>query len=218
MTLLRTALMATGILLSAGIASSASATTPLIVTDVETDNGDLGDIFVPGYGSPWTTPIFMTVQGIGKVVVFCDDLSHLVYVGDEQTLHFDIGKVTDDGNGGALTEAVSNEMGQLADIGRFDYAKGDEAGAIAAQAAIWGLEYGVDATSSDPAIQHDIVEDMKVKDNGRGFASGLIALDGQQSQIIGGVPEPAAWAMMLMGFGGLGAAMRGARRRQVLAA
>jgi hypothetical protein len=29
-----------------------------------------------------------------------------------------------------------------------------------------------------------------------------------------GVPEPATWAMMLVGFGGLGAAMRSARRRQ----
>ena len=29
-----------------------------------------------------------------------------------------------------------------------------------------------------------------------------------------GVPEPATWAMMLVGFGGLGAAMRGSRRKQ----
>jgi hypothetical protein len=34
------------------------------------------------------------------------------------------------------------------------------------------------------------------------------------SATAGGVPEPATWAMMLMGFGGLGAAMRSARRKQ----
>jgi hypothetical protein len=33
----------------------------------------------------------------------------------------------------------------------------------------------------------------------------------------GGVPEPATWALMLLGFGGLGAALRSARRRQALA-
>jgi hypothetical protein len=31
---------------------------------------------------------------------------------------------------------------------------------------------------------------------------------------VGGVPEPATWAVMLLGFGGIGASMRGARRKQ----
>ena len=33
-----------------------------------------------------------------------------------------------------------------------------------------------------------------------------------------GIPEPATWAMMLVGFGGLGAAMRSNRRKQAVAA
>jgi hypothetical protein len=36
-------------------------------------------------------------------------------------------------------------------------------------------------------------------------------------QAVGGVPEPATWAVMLVGFGGLGAAMRSRRRRAALA-
>lgn len=38
------------------------------------------------------------------------------------------------------------------------------------------------------------------------------------SAVAGGVPEPAAWALMLMGCGGLGATMRSKRRKQRLAA
>jgi hypothetical protein len=34
---------------------------------------------------------------------------------------------------------------------------------------------------------------------------------------VAGVPEPASWAMMLVGFGGLGAAMRSARRKAIVA-
>jgi hypothetical protein len=34
---------------------------------------------------------------------------------------------------------------------------------------------------------------------------------------VGGVPEPATWAMMLLGFGGIGMVTRGRRRRQELA-
>jgi hypothetical protein len=34
---------------------------------------------------------------------------------------------------------------------------------------------------------------------------------------VGGVPEPASWAMMLVGFGGLGAVLRRQRRRRVIA-
>ena len=38
------------------------------------------------------------------------------------------------------------------------------------------------------------------------------------TEISGGVPEPATWAMMLAGFGGLGAVLRGRRTRAALAA
>ena len=38
------------------------------------------------------------------------------------------------------------------------------------------------------------------------------------TQASGGVPEPASWALMLTGFGGLGAVLRRSRRQAVLAA
>ena len=36
--------------------------------------------------------------------------------------------------------------------------------------------------------------------------------------VASGVPEPATWAMMIIGFGGVGTMVRSARRRQMLAA
>lgn len=38
------------------------------------------------------------------------------------------------------------------------------------------------------------------------------------TEAISAVPEPSTWAMLLLGFGGIGLVMRGARRRQALAA
>ena len=38
------------------------------------------------------------------------------------------------------------------------------------------------------------------------------------TNVVGGVPEPAMWAMMLVGFGGLGAVLRGRRARAYLPA
>jgi hypothetical protein len=209
----RTALFAASFVVAgAAFAGSASASS-LIITDVETGNGDLGNVSVAGYGTPWTTPILMTTSDGKTLVVFCDDLNHTVNVGGGQSLPYHTGLVTVDGLGDMLTESVSNEMGQLANIGKYDFGHGDEDGAIAAQAAIWGLEYNTAVSSTDATIQADILQDLKVQDNGTGYATGLISDSGQQSQITGGVPEPAVWAMMLMGFGAIGGAMRSARRR-----
>jgi hypothetical protein len=214
---LRSTLLAAGVLVALGSAGAASAAS-LVITDVETGNPDLGNVSVAGYGQPWTTPIIMTDSDGKKLVVFCDDLNHTVNVGGGQHLLYHTGLVTVDGVGNALSEAISNEMGQLANLGKFDYAKGNENGAIAAQAAIWGLEYGAAISSSDATIESDILADLKVKDNGTGYAFGLISDDGHQAQITGGVPEPATWAMMLSGFFGLGAAVRLGRRQRAITA
>lgn len=202
----KTFLYAASLTALAMLTPSLASATSYIITDVETGNGDLGNVEAPGYGSPWTTPILFTDQTGQTMVVFCDDLNHDVNVGGGQNLRYMTALVTVDGLGNPLSVATSNEMGQLADIGRYDYAKGNEDGAIAAQAAIWDVEYGVSVTSTDPAIQTRITNLLaSLHDNGQGRAFGLIPFGGNdtQAQVIGGVPESSSWAMMLVGFAGL---------------
>ncbi|HEX4184075.1 MAG TPA: PEPxxWA-CTERM sorting domain-containing protein, partial [Caulobacteraceae bacterium] len=49
------------------------------------------------------------------------------------------------------------------------------------------------------------------------FPSKDVVID-QAFIVAGGVPEPATWAVMMVGFGGMGAAMRSRRRQAATAA
>jgi|ERR1700761_3415614 len=190
-----------------GFSVCAVSAETLIITNVGTGNADLGNVSVAGYGNPWTTPILFTDTHGNTIVVFCDDLEHVVYVGGGQNLTYVTTLVKSDGVGNPLSESTSNRMGQLANIGRYDYLSGNEDGAIAAQAAIWGIEYNAAVSSSDPTIENYIIKDLKIQDDGTGFARGIMSIDADsptQAQITGSVPESSTWAMLLAGFAGVG--------------
>jgi hypothetical protein len=83
--------------------------------------------------------------------------------------------------------------------------------------------FGADPTTSGVVIQGltkgkfysvDLFNNANVEANGQRFFTG--EMDGQFNWQIterdAGVPEPASWAMMLVGFGGLGAMLRTRRR------
>ena len=86
----------------------------------------------------------------------------------------------------------------------------------AVQAAIWALEYGTTASTGDAFTNTQIASYVTLADNGRGRALALISQDGHQNMVPGGfVPEPAAWALMISGFGMVGVMLR--RRRTAYA-
>ena len=60
------------------------------------------------------------------------------------------------------------------------------------------------------------VTSVQVTANASG--TGYWGMDNLQGRNFGAVPEPAAWTLMLVGFGGLGASLRMARRRSAKAA
>jgi hypothetical protein len=54
--------------------------------------------------------------------------------------------------------------------------------------------------------------------SGNGFNFEYTAFIADPVGVIAGVPEPATWAMMLLGFGAVGWTLRGSRRKQDAAA
>jgi hypothetical protein len=63
--------------------------------------------------------------------------------------------------------------------------------------------------------------DFTAPGGSHGFVIDYVEANGSPSDLIfttGAVPEPATWAMMLAGFGGMGAAMRNKRRNRVASA
>ena len=193
---------------AAALSAPAMATSYVFTNVAAVYPDNAGIIDVPTQEPPpWTTPIVFTTSGGQTFTTYCDDLGHNVFIEGGQNLTYETALVTTDGEGHAITESVSIEIGQIARLGLLDAAHGDEDGAIAANGAIWGLLYKVAPTSPNATIQSEIVSFMtNTHNDGRGWALGLVdPLQGDQAQILPeAVPEPATWLMMLIGFACIG--------------
>lgn len=211
-------------------AAQAAAGAQVIISNVGVVSwGTPVDTGVPGHGSETSTGILF--DGVHaddnspfSSLVFCADLEHNVYVMGGQHLVYDIVPLTTRGDGGAIDFALSNKIGHLALLGQQIY-KGTVASTnvawdlAAIQGAIWSLEYNSPTlhSTSGNAAQNAYIDSQiavyKAKTfKGGGYALELKSTGGTQNQVFGlAAPEPETWALMIGGFGAVGAALR--RRR-----
>jgi hypothetical protein len=211
--------------LAFGSVLSSAAFADITVTNYSLPDPDsLYAATTDGY-SYYTGPIVLSTS-IGSLTVYCADLNHSIYGGTTYTYAY--GALTENGLGQALSQPLSNELGQIAGIGKNALAHGNDDLAAAAQAAIWGLEYNVTPTFANPlgaiasdysgllaaSYRNDGAWGEALIPVGEGWPANLSATQ----QMVVGVPEPSTWAMLLLGFTGLGFAGYLSRRAPSLPA
>jgi hypothetical protein len=158
-----------------------------------------------------------------QLLVFCVDIFHFFDPANTPPVTYQTGLLKTDssgvnsGTGVALSPLISGEIGYLASLGNVGSSAADLAGI---QGAIWLTEYsGLTLTGGSSQVAHFQTLGAAwagAHASNTTYADAIYSVGGNtQGFVLGGVPEPATWAMMLAGFGGLGAMLR--RRRQVAA-
>jgi hypothetical protein len=214
--------MKTAILISALLASTVAAKADLItVTNYNLPDPDaFYSATTEGYNY-YTGPIQLVTTD-GTINVYCADLDHTIYPGTTYTYAY--APLTENGQGVALSEALSNKLGQIATIGLNAFTHGDEDMAAAAEAAIWSFEYSTTSAIAPGALDADYLSLMGATYKNTGTYALALTPYGEgwpqnggasQQMVVGlasGVPETSTWAMMGIGF--LGLAFAGFRQRK----
>ncbi len=212
-------------LVAAGLLGMTCAASAVTITDVEVVPNPYNTLSVnsasPAYsGNPISGLILLTTSGGQIIPVFCVDLFHEIGIGGGQSIPYFSAPVTTDssgstsGSGNLLSTQQMGAIQTLVNIGFGDYAHnvpnlGDNLTAL--QGAIWDIEYGAIVTSSDGAINSLIGSYVTYGwDHPAAFSYGLYPVGpngqgfGSSQGFVVGVPEASTWAMMLLGFAGLG--------------
>jgi hypothetical protein len=162
----------------------------------------------------------MDFQGVQSIEAWCLDVTHFISLGAQNpALEYNKETLTTSTmlNGNPSFGALQiGEISYLINILAPTLAPGHALNEV--QGAIWDITLGGvgHVTSGDSGIQAGIDHFATLGlTSGRtviGLESTGITPNVQDFGMAGGVPEPAAWALMLLGFGGLGAALRHQRR------
>jgi hypothetical protein len=218
--MMRVLLLATAL---AGLAPIAARASDITITGYDLPDGDaFGAALIDGY-SYYDGPVTLHVQGGPDITAYCADLSHIL----QGWTGYNYGVLDHDGHGAPISQALSNRIGHIAELGFAALTDGNGSKASAAQLAIWSLELGQTPTFYNGAV-HGFFDDLLADtfaNNGR-WATALIPDGGwptnpyaSQQMVVGlasGVPEHSTWAMMLTGFAGLGYAAFRHRQKESL--
>jgi hypothetical protein len=238
-TILQGLLAAAAIGAALSVAAPAGATT-LLSASMDTSNTAFikGGVYGSGGIDVYIGPVTFQVDAnpADAITGFCIDIYHDMFLGSlnggagygyhPEALQFDSSTSTPAGQDGIqLSQTQLNKIDALVDYAAVleDQGASDLSHKLAGiQGAIWQVEYGPTYTvAASGAVQGYITTyaaDAAVQPYMPvGPIHSLFADDyGHQAfAFAGGVPEPGTWALMIMGFGGVGAVLR--RRRQATA-
>jgi PEP-CTERM motif len=181
----------------------------------------------------YSTPIQLTTTGGSSFWVFCVDIFHDINVPSAPFTYGTQTLITDNNSainnvpglvhiGYGISGPQSAEIAWLAGqgvglAGDFNGAHANTTNVSEIQAAIWEIEYGgsILATNSDPSftpgVNGWIANALAATVGGGPLATEIHNLDGLHQNFVGtdpslttGIPEPSTWAMMILGFCGVG--------------
>ena len=131
-------------------------------------------------------------------------------------LQYHIGDLTDDGDGNALSASQVQQIYGLAALGTglINAGAADLQNKLSGiQGAIWTIEYPtLSFDGNTDALDAYIAGYVAQAPSLTGSAYALLSDDGSTQDFVIGVPEPATWAMMILGFGLIGLTLRSQRR------
>jgi hypothetical protein len=205
------------------LATSAGATTTLALIDVTMNNPKIVSFSGPGINENVEDSVLWLTTSSGRMIpAFCVDIWHPMTLGPGDLTYRRQALTTDSsgalsGTGTALTSVQIGEIGGLVDLSKtlIGHEKTNlDLDLAGIQAAIWSIENPAITVAGDAALNDRIsyYESFAAEHPSTRFTSFYDTAGVSQGVAIAAL-EPSAWSLMLVGFGGLGATLRTARRK-----